>query len=94
MPTFAMFGKYSLEAIKHISAARTEETRKLAEKYQGKITAMYALLGEHDLLFLVDMPGPESAMQFSVALAKATGISFTTSPAVTVEEFDRLMTGI
>lgn len=94
MPTFAMFGKYSLEAIKQISAARTEETRKLAEKFQGKITAMYALLGEHDLLFLVDLPGPESAMQFSVALAKATGISFTTSPAVTVEDFDRLMTGI
>jgi hypothetical protein len=30
-------------------------------------------------------------MQASAALSKLTGISFTTSPAVTVEEFDKLM---
>lgn len=94
MATFVMFGKYSHEAIKQISAARTEQTVKLAERFQGSIKAMYALLGEHDLLFIVDLPGPELAMQFSVALAKATGISFVTSPAVTVEEFDRLTTGL
>jgi hypothetical protein len=31
------------------------------------------------------------AMQASVALNKLTGISFTTLPAVTVEEFDKLI---
>jgi hypothetical protein len=32
-------------------------------------------------------------MQASVALGKLTGVSFCTSPAVSVEEFDKLMGG-
>ena len=30
-------------------------------------------------------------MKASIELAKATGIGFTTSPAVTVEEFDKIV---
>jgi uncharacterized protein with GYD domain len=52
---------------------------------------MYALLGVHDLLFIFDFPGVEDAMKASVALAKMTGISFTTDPALTVAEFDKMM---
>lgn len=91
MATFLMFGKYSTDAVKKISAERTEKTKELAKKFKGTIKDMYALLGEYDLLFIVDMPGAEQAMQFSVALSKLTGIAFTTSPAVTVAEFDKLM---
>jgi hypothetical protein len=42
------------------------------------------------LLLIVDLPGVEAAMQTSVALSKQTGISFCSSPAITVEEFDKL----
>jgi len=91
MATFLMLGKYSSDAVKQISADRTEKTMKLAKQFRGEIKGMYALLGEYDLLFIGDFPGAEQAMQFSVALAKLTGIAFTTSPAVTVAEFDKLM---
>ena len=91
MATFLMFGKYSPEAVKKISAERTEKTKKLAKKYKGDVKSMFAVLGEFDLLFVADFPGPDQAMQFSVALAKTTGIAFTTYPAVTVAEFDKLM---
>lgn len=94
MATFLMFGKYSPEAVKKISAERTEKTVKLAKKFKGDIKGMYALLGEYDLLFIADLPGAEQAMQFSVALSKLTGIAFTTAPAVTVAEFDKLMGGV
>jgi hypothetical protein len=33
-------------------------------------------------------------MKASVAISKTTGISFTTSPAVPVEEFDKLMSDV
>jgi hypothetical protein len=33
-------------------------------------------------------------MKASVAITKLTGISFSTMPAVTVQDFDRLMSGI
>lgn len=91
MATFLMFGKYSTEAVKKISAERTDKTVKLAKQFKGEIKDMYALLGEYDLLFIAELPGAEQAMQFSVALSKLTGIAFTTSPAVTVAEFDKLM---
>ncbi|MBE7557445.1 GYD domain-containing protein [bacterium] len=91
MATFMMFGKYSAEGLKEASADRTKKAVKLAKKYDGKITAMYALLGEHDLLLITDFPDGVAAMKASIALGKMTGISFSTLPAVPVEEFDKML---
>jgi len=91
MATFFMFGKYSSEAVKKIAAKRTKDAVKLLKKFKGKVNAMYALLGENDLVFIVNLPDVKQAMKASVALNKLTGISFTTLPAVTVEEFDKMM---
>jgi uncharacterized protein with GYD domain len=91
MATFLMFGKYSAEAVKKISAERTEQTMQLAKKFKGEIKAMFAVLGKYDLLFIADFPEVDKAIQFSVALSKLTGIAFTSFPAVTVAEFDKLM---
>jgi uncharacterized protein with GYD domain len=91
MSTFVMFGKYSLEAMKEISALRTAKASAVIEDLGGEIKAGYALLGETDLLIVVDLPGVNEAMQASVEMTRLLGIAFTTSPAVTVEEFDRLI---
>ncbi|MDD3581591.1 MAG: GYD domain-containing protein [Desulfobacca sp.] len=91
MPTFIMCGKYSGEAVKQISAARTDQAISLIKQFGGEVKAMYALLGETDLILILDLPGVEQAMKVSVALGQATGIAFTTSPAVPVAEFDKLM---
>ncbi len=91
MATFVMLGKYSAEAVKKISADRTDKTLKLAKKFKGEVKSMHAILGEYDLLFVAEFPGAEQAMQFSVSLSKLTGIAFTTAPAVTVAAFDSLM---
>lgn len=91
MPIFMMFGKYSSEAYKGISSERTEKAIDLINKQGGKVVSMYAVLGEHDLVFTLDFPDTEKAIAASVALNKLTGISFTTSPVVEVEKFDRLV---
>jgi uncharacterized protein with GYD domain len=91
MATYFMFGKYSRDSIKQISAKRTNEAVAEIEKNGGKLNAGYALLGEHDLVLIVDFPGTEQAMKTSVALAKQLGISFSTLPAVSVEDFDKLV---
>jgi uncharacterized protein with GYD domain len=93
MTTFLMFGKYSAQAIKEMSPARTQKAVALIKQLGGEVKAMYALLGETDLLLVVNLPAVESAMQASLALGRMTGISFTTAPAVSVEEFDKLVTG-
>ena len=50
---------------------------------------MYALLGDNDLVFIVDLPSVEQAIKTSIDLYKLTRISFSSSPAVAVEEFDQ-----
>jgi len=92
MAMFFMFGRYSSEALKGISSKRTKEAVSLIKKFGGDVKSMYALLGEKDLVFILTFPGIEQAMKASIALSKLTGIAFTTLPAVTVEEFDKLMT--
>jgi uncharacterized protein with GYD domain len=94
MATFFMFGSYSAEALKGISAARTGKAVEAVRQLGGEVGAIYALLGEHDLVFITEFPGVDQAMQASVALSKMSGIAFTTSPAVAVEDFDRLMAEI
>ena len=93
MPTYCMFGKYSSDAIKEISAERTVKATALIGDIGGEVKAGYALLGETDLLLIVNLPGMKEAMKASVELNKLLGISFTTSPAVTMEKFDKLFEG-
>ena len=90
MTTFFMFGKYSEQALKKISAERTRKAIAVIQKYGGRVKSVYALLGANDLVFIVSLPSAAQATLVSLALAKLTGISFTTSPAIPVDEFDRL----
>jgi uncharacterized protein with GYD domain len=94
MATFFMFGKYSSEALKEMSTGRTNKAISLIKKFDGEVNSMYALLGEQDLVLIVDFPGVEQAMKASVALTKMTGVSFASSPAVPVEDFDKMITEI
>ena len=91
MATFLMFGKYNAHSVQGISAQRTQKVGEVAKKLGGKVLASYALLGCHDLVFILDLPDTGKAMKASIELAKATGIGFTTSPAVTVDEFDKIV---
>ena len=91
MATYVMFGKYSVEGLKGISARRSDDAKALIKKNGGELKAAYAMLGGTDLLLIVDLPDTAKAMATSAALAKATGIAFATSPAVSIEEFDKLM---
>jgi len=90
MAIYLLFGKYSHEAFKGISAKRTEESKALIKKHGGELKAAYATLGGVDLMMAIDLPDNKQAMAVSMALSKLTGIGFTTSPAVPIDEFDKL----
>jgi uncharacterized protein with GYD domain len=91
MATFLMFGKYSAQAMQEMSPGRTQKVRDKVRELGGEVQAIYAVLGKKDLLLIVNLPGIEAAVKASLALGRMTGISFTTSPALPVEEFDRLI---
>ncbi len=89
MATFMMFGKYTAQGLKGISAKRTEETRAIIKQHGGELMAGYAVAGGLDIVLIVELPDNARAMAVSAALTKLTGVAFTTSPAVTLEEFDK-----
>ena len=91
MAIFFMFGQYTPEARKEMSAARTQQAISAIQNLGGEVNAMHALLGPYDLLFCVTLPGIDDAIKASVALSDLTGISFTSCPAVTIEAFDELV---
>ncbi len=91
MAKFLLLGKYSLEAMKGISAQRTQEAKKIVEDAGGKVNSIYALLGPYDLALILELPDDKSAMKVSLELTRMSGIAFTTLPAVNVEEFDKLV---
>jgi len=90
MATFVMFGKYTSESLKEISAERTVKVVNLFNELGGEIKSMYAILGEYDLIFIADLPNVSKAMKASLALNQMLGITFSTFPALKIEEFDSL----
>ena len=90
MATFIMFGNYSLESIKEISSKRTEDSIQLIKNNGGELKKGYSLLGDTDIILIVEFPDFKQAMKTSVGLSKMLGISFTTAPAVSLDDFDML----
>jgi uncharacterized protein with GYD domain len=90
MASYLLLGKYSQEGMKGISSDRTVKATELIKSNGGTVKAGYMLLGEVDIVLILDLPNTEAAMKVSMGLSKLLGIAFTTSPAITVEEFDKL----
>lgn len=88
MTTYFLTGTYGADALKGISRDRTTVVSKVIEDMGGKVVSMYLLLGEKDLVIIADFPSLKEAIKGSVSISKMTGISFTTYPAITAEEFD------
>lgn len=91
MSKFFMYGKYSKDALTEISKDRTSKALEVIAKAGGKVNSMYALLGKYDIVLITDFPGVAEVMKASIALNKLTGISFVSFPAISIEEFDKIM---
>ncbi len=91
MQTYFVIGKYNSEAIKDMSANRTEKSISLIKELGGEVRNMYALLGGFDFVMIVDLPSNDVAMKVSLGLSVLTGIAFTTYPAVSVDDFDKII---
>ena len=91
MGIYLMFGKYSPDSMQEISSERTDKAEELIKNNGGNVKAGYALLGSSDLLIIVEFPDTASAIKTSIDMSKMLGVSFATTPAVTIEEFDKMV---
>jgi uncharacterized protein with GYD domain len=91
MATYLMFGKYCPQGMQEMNPARTAKAVDVISQCGGSVESMYAAMGPTDLVFVLHFPTTDDAMKASVTLTKTTGIGFTTCPAITVGEFDKLI---
>jgi uncharacterized protein with GYD domain len=91
MATFFMFGRYSKNALEQVSVERTRQAHQVVGDLGGQIKGIYALLGEYDLALIVELPRMAEAMQASITLKRLTDISFFTTAALPIEEFDQMV---
>lgn len=91
MQVYVMLGKYSSEAVRDISANRTDKSMHLIKEIGGKVLSMYTLLGGYDVVITAEFPDLKTAMKASLGLTILTGIGFSTYPAISVSDFDKLI---
>jgi len=94
MATYFLFGRYSADAVKGMSSARTEKAIKLIQKYGGELKSMHIITGEYDIVIMATFPGLSNVVKAIVSITKLTGIGFVTSEAIPVEEFDRIVADV
>ncbi len=90
MQTYFMFGYYTPSSVKEINEDRTENAVNIIQGNGGKVKSMHALFGEIDLVFVVEFDDNKQAAQTSLRLSRVTGITFKTTPAFSIDDFDRI----
>lgn len=91
MALYMMFGNYTRTSLAEINSSRTKEAVGLIEKVNGQVVSMYAMLGQYDIVLIVNLPGNREAMEVSVGLSQITGIQFMTGPVIPVDRFDEMI---
>ena len=89
MPTYIGLYKYTDQGIKNVkdSPGRVKDAIKSAESMGAKVTGVYSVMGEYDLVSIGEFPSDEAAMAFALATGARGNVRSTTLKAFTQDEF-------
>ena len=94
MPTYVSlvkFTQHGLMTMKDKGVERAEAVQKNAKAHGGKLLQAYYCLGEYDVVAVWEFPDNRSAMKAAVLNASLGHIQLTTMPAVTRDEWKKLL---
>lgn len=93
MPTYVTLIKYTdqwIKNIKNIQKAQQEAIQN-AEKMGTKLTGIYSVMGEYDLVVISESSDDETAVASSIVASMDGNIRTTTLRAFTMEEFGEIL---
>lgn len=85
------FTQHGLTTMKDKGTERAEVVKKNAQALGGKLIQAYYCLGEYDVVAIWEFPDNRTAMKASVLNASQGHIQITTMPAVTRDEWKKLL---
>ncbi len=89
MPVYITLWKYTRDGLMDIknTASRFEAVKKIIENNGGKLLQIYGLVGEYDVITVIQMPN-KSAMASTILKICASGrITAQTMSGIPIEEF-------
>jgi uncharacterized protein with GYD domain len=89
MPVYVTLWKYTRDGLMDIrnTAGRFEAVKKIIESHGGKLLTIYGLVGEYDVMTIIEMP---DKIAFSAAILKICSsgrITAQSMNAIPIEEF-------
>ncbi len=89
MPTYIVFADYTdqgLNSIKH-SPDRLDAVRKLVADHGGEVKAFYLLMGEHDIMSIIEVPNDDTAARLLLTISGEGNIRTKSYKAFDEDEF-------
>jgi len=95
MPKYLVQASYTAEGLKGLqtdkASGRKAAVSQAVERLGGKLDAMYYVLGEDDVIVILDLPDHVSASAFSLAVSASGLVRTKTTSLLTVEETDKAL---
>jgi uncharacterized protein with GYD domain len=89
MPLFITLWKYTAEGMRdiHNTAKRFEAVKKIIEGNGGKLVSIYGLVGEYDVITIMELPNKSKLVSTILKIASSGRIVPKTLQALPLEEF-------
>jgi len=89
MPLYITLWKYTAEGLRDIrnTASRFKAVQKIIEANGGKLVNIYGLVGEYDIITIIEMPNKSALTSTIIKIAASGRIVPKTLQALPIEEF-------
>ena len=96
MPVYVTLWRYTREGLMDIgnTAKRFEAVKKIIEKQGGKLVQIYGLIGEYDVVTIIEMPNKSALATAIMKICSSGRITAKTLPAMPIEEFLSITKGV
>ncbi len=93
MPTYIALMKWTDQGIRAIkeSGQRFDAARQMIEQAGGTLRDFYMVMGEYDLLGIIEAPDDETYARIALSAASQGNLHTTTLKAFTQEEYRRIV---
>ena len=89
MPTYVTLWKYTKDGLMDIKKTpqRFEIVKKIIEKAGGKLLSIYGLIGEYDLITVMELPDEKAAFSTILKICSTGRITSQTMTALSIDDF-------
>jgi uncharacterized protein with GYD domain len=96
MPTYVVLSKWTNQGIQNVkqSATRLDAGTKAFETAGIKMTDFYLLMGQYDMLAIVDAPDDATLAKAILSLASSGNLQTETLRAFTKDEYRKIISGL